>query len=136
MLDRMTGVALPNVQAVVSPQVLLRARDVVRNIYVDGKIKDYVLDLVLATRNPQEHGMADLRPLIAYGASPRAGLAMIGAARANAFIEGRGFVTPDDIKEIAHDVLRHRVLITYEAEAESVSSDDIVRRILDFTVVP
>ncbi len=136
MLDRMTGIEPPAVLPVVAPQQLLHARDVVRSIYVDGKIKDYVLDLVLATRDPQGYGMADLRPLIAFGASPRAGLAMVAAARANAFLEGRGFVTPDDVKEVCRDVLRHRVLITYEAEAENVSSDDIVRRILDFTSVP
>lgn len=136
MLDRMTGIALPGVQAVVSPQQILHARDVVRSIYVDGKIKDYVLDLVLATRDPAGYGMPDLKPLIAFGASPRAGLSMVTAARANAFLEGRGFVTPDDIKEVCRDVLRHRVLVTYEAEAENVTSDDIIRRILDFTAVP
>jgi MoxR-like ATPase len=136
MLDRMTGALAPSVTPVVTPEQLLHARDVVRSIYVDGKIKEYVLDLVLATRDPGNYGMADLRPLISFGASPRAGLALIGAARANAFMEGRGYVTPEDIKEIAHDVLRHRVLITYEAEAENVTSDDIVRRILDYTPVP
>ena len=136
MLDRMTGLLAPTVQAVVSPNQILHARDVVRSIYVDGKIKDYVLDLVLATRDPAGYGMPDLKPLINFGASPRAGLALVAAARANAFIEGRGFVTPEDIKEVTHDVLRHRVLITYEAEAENVTSDDIIRRILDFTRVP
>jgi MoxR-like ATPase len=136
MLDRMTGAEMPTVSPVITPEQILHARDVVRSIYVDSKIKDYVLDLVLATREPATHGMADLKPLIAFGASPRAGIAMIHAARANAFLEGRGFVTPEDVKEICHDVLRHRVLITYEAEAENVSSDDIVRRILDFTTVP
>lgn len=136
MLDRMTGATIPAVQPVVSPQELLHAREVVRSIYIDGKIKDYILDLVLATRDPAGYGMADLKPLIAFGASPRAGLALIGAARANAFLEGRGFVTPEDVKEVTHDVLRHRVLITYEAEAENVTSDDIIRRVLDFTAVP
>ena len=136
MLDRMTSAEMPTVSPVITPEQILHGRDVVRSIYVDSKIKDYVLDLVLATREPAGHGMADLKPLIAFGASPRAGIAMIHAARANAFLEGRGFVTPEDVKEICHDVLRHRVLITYEAEAENVSSDDIVRRILDFTTVP
>jgi MoxR-like ATPase len=121
---------------VVSPEQILHAREIVRSIYVDGKIKDYILDLVLATRDPAGHGMPDLRPLIAFGASPRAGLALVAAARANAFLEGRGFVTPEDVKEVTHDVLRHRVLITYEAEAENVTSDDIVRRVLDYTAVP
>ncbi len=136
MLDRMTGAEMPTVSSAVTPEQILHARDIVRSIYVDSKIKDYVLDLVLATRQPASHGMADLKPLIAFGASPRAGIAMVHAARANAFLEGRGYVTPEDVKEICHDVLRHRVLITYEAEAENVSSDDIVRRILDFTTVP
>jgi len=108
----------------------------VRNIYVDGKIKDYVLDLVLTTRQPEARGLSDLKPLIAFGASPRAGIAMITAARALAFLRGRGYVTPDDIKQIAPDVLRHRVLISYEAEAENISSDAIVQRILDYTEVP
>ncbi|MEZ4720145.1 MAG: MoxR family ATPase [Caldilineaceae bacterium] len=136
ILDRMTGAAMPTVRPVLTPEQLLHARDVVTNIYVDGKIKDYVLGLVLATRNPENYGLRDLRPFIAFGASPRAGISMILAARAHAFIQGRGFVTPEDIKQIAPDVLRHRVLITYEAEAENVTSDDIVQRILDFTEVP
>ena len=136
MLDRMTGQTMPSVQPVISPRQVMHAREVVRSIYVDGKIKDYVLDLVLATRDPVGFGMSDLKPLISFGASPRAGIALVSAARANAFLEGRGFVTPDDVKEIAHDVLRHRVIISYEAEAENVTSDDIVHRILDFTAVP
>ena len=136
MLDRMTGAALPVVLPVLTPERLLQARETVRSIYVDGKIKDYVLSLVLTTRRPQEFGLQDLQPLISFGASPRAGIAMVVAARAHAFIRGRGFVMPEDIKQIAPDVLRHRVLISYEAEAEDVSSDDIVQRILDFTEVP
>ena len=88
------------------------------------------------TRTPADFGLADLRPLITVGASPRAGLSMIGAARALAFIQGRGFVTPEDIKQIAPDVLRHRVIVSYEAEAENITSDAIVRRILDVTEVP
>jgi MoxR-like ATPase len=121
---------------VVTPERLLHAREIVHEVYVDEKVKDYVLDLVLATRRPADYGMEDLEPLIAFGASPRAGIAMILAARAHAFIHGRGYVTPEDIKLLAPDVLRHRVLISYEAEAENVTSDDIVQRILDFTDVP
>ena len=93
-------------------------------------------DLVLATRDPGNNGLSDLRPFISFGASPRAGINLVLAARAHAFINGRGFVTPDDIKEIAPDVLRHRVIVSYEAEAESVSSADIVQRILDHAEVP
>ncbi len=136
IIERMTGNPLPPVTPVVGPEQILHARDMVRRIYVDEKIKNYVLDLVLTTRNPGNNGLSDLRPLIAYGASPRAGINLILAARAHAFIKGRGFVTPDDIKEVALDVLRHRVIVSYEAEAESVSSTDIVQRILDYAEVP
>lgn len=136
MLDRMTGAALPTVRPILTPERLLRARATIRNIYVDERIKEYVLDLVRTTRMPAEFGLNDLKPLITMGASPRAGISMIVAARALAFIQGRGFVTPEDIKQIAPDVLRHRVTISYEAEAENITSDAIVRRILDTTEVP
>ncbi len=136
ILDRMTGVSLPTIQPVVTPEQVLRGRQMVKQVYVDDKIKHYVLNLVLTTRNPGTNGLADLRPFISFGASPRAGISLINAARAHAFIKGRGFVTPEDIKQVAPDVLRHRVLTTYEAEAENVSSADIVQRILDYTDVP
>ncbi|MCB0197380.1 MAG: MoxR family ATPase, partial [Anaerolineae bacterium] len=136
MLDRMTGATLPTVNPVIEPGHLHHAREIVRQVYVDDKIKDYVLSLVLTTRNPGNNGLSDLKPFIAFGASPRAGINLIMAARAHAFIQGRGFVTPEDIKLIAPDVLRHRVLTTYEAEAERVSSADIVQRILDYADVP
>jgi MoxR-like ATPase len=136
IIERMTGNPLPPVTPVVGPEQVLHAREIVRRIYVDEKIKNYVLDLVLTTRNPGNNGLSHLRPLIAYGASPRAGINLILAARANAFIKGRGFVTPDDVKEVALDVLRHRVIVSYEAEAESVSSADVVQRILDYAEVP
>ena len=136
IMDRMTGVDLPQIHPVISPHIILRARDIVRNVYVDDKIKEYVLDLVLATRQPGQNGLSELSSLVEYGASPRASIYLIMAARAHAFIKGRGFVTPDDIKELAPDVLRHRIIPTYEAEAENISSDHIVRRILDYTDVP
>jgi MoxR-like ATPase len=136
ILDRMTGAPLSPVRPVVTPEQLLHAREVVRQVYVDDKIKNYVLRLVLTTRNPGNNGLSDLRSFISFGASPRAGISMIMAARAHAFIKGRGFVTPEDIKEVAPDVLRHRVITSYEAEAENVSSADIVQRILDYTDVP
>ncbi len=136
IMDRMTGVDLPQVHPVISPHTILRARDIIRNVYVDDKIKEYVLDLVLATRQPGQNGLSELSSLVEYGASPRASIYLIMAARAHAFIKGRGFVTPDDIKELAPDVLRHRIIPTYEAEAENISSDHIVRRILDYTDVP
>jgi len=136
IIERMTGNPLPPVTPVVGPEQILHARDIVRRVYVDEKIKNYVLDLVLTTRNPGNNGLSDLRPFIAYGASPRAGINLILAARAHAFVKGRGFVTPDDVKEVAPDVLRHRIIVSYEAEAESVSSADIVQRILDYAEVP
>jgi MoxR-like ATPase len=135
IIDRMTGAALPQIRPVITPTHLLQAREAVRVIYVDEKIKEYVLDLIGATRQP-EGGLADLRPLIAFGASPRASIFMIMAARAHAFIHGRGFVTPEDIKQVAPDVLRHRVIPTYEAEAEEITTGQIVQRILDQIEVP
>jgi MoxR-like ATPase len=136
ILDRMTGAALPAVSPVVSPEQILRAREMVKHIYVDDKIKNYVLNLVLTTRSPGNNGLSHLKSYIAFGASPRAGISLISTARAHAFIKGRGFVTPEDIKQVAPDVLRHRVITTYEAEAENVDSADIVQKILDYTDVP
>jgi MoxR-like ATPase len=136
ILDRMTGVTLPSVRPIIDPEQILRAREMVKQVYVDDKIKNYVLNLVLTTRNPGNNGLGDLRSFIAFGASPRAGINLILAARAHAFIKGRGFVTPEDIKQVAPDVLRHRVITSYEAEAENVTSADIVQRILDYTDVP
>ena len=136
IVDRVTGAEWDDVHAVITPDQIVRAREMVRRIYVDDKIKEYVLDIVAATRRPTGEALEDLPQLIAYGASPRASIFMIEAARAHAFVKGRGYVTPEDIKQLAPDVLRHRVITTYEAEAEEVTSDDIVRRILDHVEVP
>jgi MoxR-like ATPase len=136
IIDRMTSGAPLNVQAVVDAEYILSAREIVRQVYVDEKIKDYVLDLVIATRNPSAVGLDDLTNLISYGASPRAGIFLISAARAYAFIRGRGYVVPDDVKQLAPDVLRHRVITTFEAEAQDVNSDQIVQRILENVEVP
>jgi MoxR-like ATPase len=136
IIDRMTGIDLPIVNPVVTPADILRARQMVRQIYVDDKIKEYILDLVLTTRQPGTNGLSDLNNLIDFGASPRASINLVTAARAHAFLKGRGFVTPEDIKQIAPDVLRHRIITSYEAEAENINSDHIVRRILDHTDVP
>jgi MoxR-like ATPase len=132
----MTGANLPVIHPIISPEDLLNAREMVKQIYVDDKIKEYILDLVLTTREPGQNGLKDLNALISYGASPRASINLVIAARAHAFIKGRGFVTPEDIKQIAPDVLRHRIITSYEAEAENISSDHIVQRILDHTDVP
>ena len=136
IIDRMTGEALPITRPVVEPERLLHARRVIRRIYVDDKIKEYVLDLVGATRGANGHDLSDLRHLIAFGASPRASIYLIAAARAHAFLRGRGYVTPEDIKSMAPDILRHRVITTYEAEAEEITSADIVQRILNHVDVP
>ena len=136
IIDRMTGVSLPTVNPVVTTHEIMKAREMVRRIYVDEKIKDYVLDLVFTTRQPGTNGLSDLNTLINYGASPRASIYMIDAARAHAFLKGRGFVTPEDIKQIAPDVLRHRIIVTYEAEAENITTDHLIHRILDHTDVP
>lgn len=136
IMDRMTGAALPEIKPVIKPEQLLTAREVVKRIYVDEKIKNYILDLIFATRYPEESGLDDLTPLIDFGASPRATIYLVMAARAHAFLQGRGFVTPEDIKNIAPDILRHRLTISYEAEAEEISSATIVQRILDRVEVP
>ncbi len=136
IMDRMTRPELPQVRPVIHPADLLHARQVVNQIYVDEKIKEYVLDLVFATRQPGQNGLTHLQPLIDFGASPRATIYTIMAARAHAFLNGRGFVTPEDIKQIIPDVLRHRIVISYEAEAEEVTSADIVQTILDHIEVP
>ena len=136
IIERMTGAIQPSLTPVIDIGTILNARDVVRRIYVDEKVKEYVLDLVAATRNPPSEELAELKQLVAYGASPRAGIYLIAAARAHAFLKGRGYVTPDDIKQLAPDILRHRVITSYEAEAEEITSADIVQRILDHIDVP
>lgn len=130
ILDRMSGMT-PDicVNAVLSPDQIIALQSTVDAIYVDAKIKQYVLDLVHATRRPAEYGL-DLGPLIQFGASPRATLFLIRAAKGSAFLDGRGYVTPDDVKSSAPDVLRHRIIITYEAEAEELNAETIVDRIL------
>ncbi|MFQ5578043.1 MAG: AAA family ATPase, partial [Anaerolineae bacterium] len=136
IIDRMTGPLLSPVRPVIDPAHILRARHSVRQIYIDDKLKEYILDLIFATRRPDQNGLGNLRHLIAFGASPRASIYMVMAARAHAFIRGRGFVTPEDIKQVAPDVLRHRLITTYEAEAENITAADIVQRILDHVDVP
>ena len=121
IMDRMTALEPPKAEPVVTPAELLDARKVVKQVYIDDKVKDYIVDVVFATREPAKHGLKDLAPLIEYGASPRASIALNLAARAHAFLRHRGYVTPEDVKAIGPDVLRHRVVLTYEAEAEEVT---------------
>jgi len=126
----------PVASAVVKPEQILRARSTVRDIYVDEKIESYILDLVLATRNPAHYGLEEIEEFIQYGASPRASLYLKSCAQANAFLNHRGYVTPEDIRTIAMDVMRHRVIVTYEAEAEEMTGEDVVRRVLGSVEVP
>ena len=128
--------AIPHARAVTSAAEVLAARRVLNELYVDERVEAYVVDLVVATRTPAKYRLAPLAPLIAYGASPRATIALALAARAHAFLQKRAFVTPDDVRAIAFDVLRHRLVRTYEAEAEDVTTDDLVRRILEAIEVP
>jgi MoxR-like ATPase len=126
----------PGVQAVATPEQILRARDVLDELYVDERVEQYIVDLVLTSRRPAEHGLADLAPLVEYGASPRASINLNLAARAHAFLRHRAYVTPEDVRAMALDVMRHRIVVTYEAEAEQVAAVDIVERILDTVEVP
>ena len=124
------------VQPVLAPNELIDMKRTTASLYMDDKVKDYALDVVAATRRPEEFRMKELKPLIEYGASPRASINLCLAARANAFLSGRGYVTPQDIKDVAPDVLRHRIIITYEAEAEEMTTADIVSKVLESVPVP
>jgi MoxR-like ATPase len=136
IIDRATSRAPRGVEAVATVEDLQRARAAVREIYVDDRAKDYIVNVVFATREPQERGLKDLAGLIDYGASPRASIALALAARAHAFLNHRGFVLPEDVKAIGPDVLRHRVVLSYEAEAEEVKAEDVVRRVFEVVEVP
>jgi MoxR-like ATPase len=136
IIDRMAGVPPETPQVVVNPEAILQAREVLHSIYVDDKIKEYILDLIFATRDPLRAGLKDLAPYIEFGASPRATLFLVKAARAHAFLRGRGYVTPDDVKQIAPDVLRHRIVVTFEAEAENITTDRVIHQLLSRIEVP
>ena len=136
MLDRMSALEVPAPREVATVDQIRAARRVVGSVYIDDRVRDYIVHIVQATRKPRDYGLAELAPLIEYGASPRATLCLASAARAHAFIRHRAYVTPDDIKAIALDVMRHRVVVTYEAEAEEVSSEDVVRRVFEYLPVP
>lgn len=136
IMERMTNTALIVPPAVIEADHIRRARDVVSNIYVDDKITDYVLNIIFATREPAANGLKELQPLIEVGASPRATIFLVKAAKAHAFLRGRGYVTPDDVKAVAPDVLRHRIKLTFEAEAEDITSAQIIQQILSRTGVP
>ncbi|MGE0488826.1 MAG: AAA family ATPase [Vulcanimicrobiota bacterium] len=136
IIDRMTGHQLPTAEAVLKKEQLLELRSLVPFIYLDDKVKNYILDLVLATREPKKFDMARLAPLISCGASPRASICLAKAARAYALLRGRAFATPDDVKSIGFDVLRHRVIPSYEAEAEEMDSEALLWQVFDKIEVP
>ena len=132
----MAGDLPPTVEAVAHPEQILAARELLTSIYVDERVEDYILGLVLATRKPAAHGLGDLAGWIEFGASPRATIFMARAARALAFLEGRAFVVPEDVKRIARDVLRHRLVLTFQAEAEQIDAEQILDRLLETVPVP
>ena len=130
IMEAVTTGGLPEIQPVVDPAALRRAQEVVRDIYVDEKVKNYILDIVFATRNPEQFGLP-IKHLIAWGGSPRATIYLTQAAKAHAFLRGRGYATPEDVKTIGPDVLRHRLIVTYEAEAEELDSEAVLQKVLD-----
>ena len=136
ILTRMGKGTVPEVSKVISVDRIKKARDVVNEIYMDPKVEDYIINLVYATREPEKAGLQDLKSLISFGASPRATLFLARVSRAHAFIRGRGYVTPEDVKSVGMDVLRHRVITTYEAEAENITPEDIIQKIFDSVEVP
>ncbi|KPL19741.1 MAG: ATPase [candidate division Zixibacteria bacterium SM23_81] len=136
IMDRMTTGQVPVAQPAIAPDQILAARALVNEIYVDEKIKNYIVDIVFASRRPEEYGLDELSGLIEYGASPRASIYLTIASRAHALLRRRGYVTPEDVKSIAMDILRHRIIITYEAEAEEITSEQVVQKILDKIEVP
>jgi MoxR-like ATPase len=136
VLLRMSGGQEIAVERLLEPATILAARSAIANLYMDQKVVDYIVDLVRATRDPGLAGLTDLKPLIAFGGSPRASIALAQAARAHAFLRDRAYVTPEDVRALAPDVLRHRVVLTFEAEAEDVTTDDVVTRVLGAVRVP
>ncbi|MCL4133787.1 UNVERIFIED_CONTAM: hypothetical protein GTU68_041009 [Idotea baltica] len=136
MRRNLEGIFVDEVKPVVQPEEILRARDLVQKIYMDEKIEQYILDIVFATRDPKGSGMSEVAPLLQYGASPRASISLARAAKAQAFINQRAYVIPEDVRLICMDVMRHRIGLSYEAEAENITQDDIVTKILDRIEVP
>ena len=136
MRRSLTGEMNLKLQPVASPEDILRARKTVRRVYMDEKIENYILDIVFATRNPEAAGLNKLKPLVSYGASPRASINLVIASKAMAFIKRRGYVIPEDVRQVCPDILRHRIGLSYEAEAENISQEDIIRDILNSIEVP
>lgn len=131
-----SGETTQDIKSVVTPAKIMKARELVKKIYMDDKITNYILDIVFATRNPENYGLEELKPLVNYGGSPRASINLALASKAYAFINRRGYVIPDDVRNVCEDVLRHRIGITYEAEAENISQEEIISRIISKVEVP
>ncbi len=136
IMERFSGRPPARVQTVIRPEEIFAMRDLLERVYIDDKVLDYIVDIVYATRQPKEYHLEKLAPLIEYGASPRASIYLNIGSRAHAFLQGRAYVTPQDVKSIGMDILRHRVIVTYEAEAEEMTSEDVVRMIFDGVPVP
>jgi MoxR-like ATPase len=136
IMDLMTSPVAPTASRVSSLEQVRSARKVVGQIYIDDTIRDYIVDVIHATREPRAYGLAELAPLVEYGASPRASIYLAMAARAHAFLRHRGYVSPEDVKAVGQDILRHRIVLTYEAEAEEISSEDVIRRLFEHVEVP
>ncbi len=136
IMDQVTAIQGVAAKQVSTTEELLAGRDVIGQMYIDDKIRDYIVDVVQATRQPRDHGLEDIADYIDYGASPRASIYLNLASRAHAFLRRRGYVTPEDVKAVGADVLRHRIVLTYEAEAEEVSSEDVIRRLFETVEVP
>ncbi len=136
IIRRATAQAATEVTPVISPEDIVRARNVVKEVYIDEKIEKYIVDIVFATRNPEQFGLGDLKDLITFGASPRASIFLALAAKAHAFLRRRGYVTPEDIRSVGMDVMRHRIILSYEAEAEEIGTEDVIRKVLNRVEVP
>jgi MoxR-like ATPase len=136
IMRRVTKTDEVKVTPVIAPSDIIKARKAVREIYIDEKIEKYIVDIVFATRNPGQYGLEDLNDLITFGASPRASIFLAMAAKANAFLRRRGYVTPEDVRSIGMDVMRHRVILSYEAEAEEIGTEDVIRKVLNRVEVP
>ena len=136
ILERMASAQKPQITSRASTETILKARAAADTIYVDEKVKNYIVDIVFATRRPKDYKLGEIAPYIAYGASPRASIYLTQAAKAWAFLDGRGYVTPEDIKELGPDVLRHRIILSYEAEAENITTEDIIQKVFATVEVP
>lgn len=136
IIRRQTKAAAYEPKSVISPDEVIRARDVVKQVYIDEKIEKYIVDIVFATREPDAYGLSELKDLINFGASPRASIFLTQAAKAHAFLQRRGYVTPEDVRSIGMDVMRHRVILSYEAEAEEMTTEDVIRKVLNRVEVP